>query len=130
MSQKPVELILLRLLSSSLAMPIFIVEIDGTLVFYNEPAERILGRRFNETGAMPSSEWSTAFVPTDERGGALAPESLPLMIALRQQRPAHGRFWIHALDSVPRNIEATAFPLIGQEGVLGAVAIFWEVRDR
>ena len=130
MSQKPIELILLRLLSSSLAMPIFIVEADGTLVFYNEPAERILGTRFDETGAMPASEWSTIFVPTDERGGALEPGSLPLMIAMREQRPAHGSFWIHALDSVPRHIEVTAFPLVGHEGILGGVAIFWESRDR
>lgn len=129
MSQKPVELILLRQLSSSLAMPIFVVEADGTLAFYNEPAERILGRRFNETGEMPASEWSTVFVPTDERGGALEPESLPLMIALRQRRPAHGSLWIHALDSVPRHIETTAFPLIGNDGIIGAVAIFWEASD-
>jgi PAS domain-containing protein len=130
MSQKPVELILLRLLSSSLAMPIFIVESDGTLVFYNEPAEHILGKRFDETGAMPASEWGTVFVPTDERGAAIAPESLPLMVALRDRRPVHASLWIHALDSVPRHIEATAFPLIGQEGVLGAVAIFWETPLR
>jgi PAS domain-containing protein len=127
MSQKPIELILTRQLASYLAMPVFLVDLDGTLVFYNEPAERILGTRFDETGAMPASEWGTIFVPTDERGAGLEPAELPLMVALREGRPAHGTLWIHALDSVPRHIEVTAFPLIGQTHErVGAVAIFWE----
>jgi len=127
MSQKPIELILTRQLASYLAMPVFLVDMEGTLVFYNEPAERILGTRFEETGAMPASEWGTVFVPTYERGAALEPAELPLMVALREGRPAHGTLWIHALDSVPRHIEVTAFPLIGQtHDRIGAVAIFWE----
>jgi PAS domain-containing protein len=127
MSQKPIELILTRQLASYLAMPVFLVDLDGTLVFYNEPAERILGTRFDETGAMPASEWGTVFVPTDEHGAALEPSELPLVRALREGRPAHGTLWIHALDSVPRHIEVTAFPLIGQTNDrVGAVAIFWE----
>jgi PAS domain-containing protein len=130
MGQKPIEVILTRQLASYLAMPVFIVDVDGTLVYYNEPAERLLGTRFDETGAMPAAEWTTVFVPTDERGGALAPDALPLMIALREGRPAHGSLWIHALDSVPRHIEVTAFPLIGQTTErLGAVAIFWEAPE-
>jgi hypothetical protein len=127
MEQKPIEVILTRQLASYLAMPVFLVDGSGTLVFYNEPAERIIGKRFDETGAMPAEEWATAFVPTNEQGAAIAPEALPLMIAWRERRPAHGSLWIHALDSVPRHIEATAFPLIGVGGQsLGAVAIFWE----
>ena len=44
MAQYPVELILTRQVASQMAMPVFLVDADGTLVFYNEPAERILGR--------------------------------------------------------------------------------------
>ena len=55
MSQKPIELILMRQLASTLAMPIFLVDADGTLAFYNEPAERVLGMRFEETGEMPGA---------------------------------------------------------------------------
>lgn len=128
-SQKPIEVILTRQLASHLAMPVFIVDAAGTLVYYNEPAERILGTRFDETGAMPASEWGTVFAPTDERGAALETEALPLMVALRKGHPAHGSLWIHALDSVPRHIEVTAFPLIGQgKESLGAVALFWEAE--
>src|SRR5262249_43344858 len=65
MSQKEIEMILARQLASCLALPIFLVDPSGALVFYNEPAEAILGRRFEETGEMPASEWSTFFSPTD-----------------------------------------------------------------
>ncbi len=128
MSQKEIEVILARQLADYLAMPIFIADPQGTLLFYNEPAERILGRRFDETGEMAVGEWSTIFRPTDETGKPLLPKSLPLVIALYEHRPAHGQFWIQGLDGVQRHIEVTAFPLIGQaERYLGAIAIFWEV---
>ena len=89
MAQYPIELILTRQLASQLATPVFIVDANGTLVFYNEAAEGILGLRFDETGAMPASEWAKTFTPRDAAGRPLAPESLPLIIALRDQRPAH-----------------------------------------
>ena len=46
-------------LASYLAMPIFLVDPEGNLLYDNEPAERLLGRRYNETGEMPAAEWST-----------------------------------------------------------------------
>ncbi|HJQ83988.1 MAG TPA: PAS domain-containing protein [Candidatus Binatia bacterium] len=130
MTQKPIELILMRQVASYLALPVFIVDDAGTLVFYNEAAERIIGKRFEETGEMPATEWGTVFVPTDDRGVALEPNALPLSIALTQQRPAYATLWIHALDRVPRHIDSVAFPLLGQAGTcLGAVAIFWESQE-
>lgn len=127
MSQKPIEVILMRQLASSLAMPIFVVDAGGSLLFYNEPAERLLGLRFDETGEMPASEWATAWDPTEDDGGPLAPERLPLMVAVAERRPAHGAFWIRGLDGTRRHIEATAFPLTRpSDVVLGAVVLFWE----
>ena len=127
MSQQEIEIILARHLAECLAMPIFIVNPDGDLIFYNEPAESILGLNYNETGMMPAKEWATIFNPADREGKSLAPEELPLVIALSEHHPAHRLFWIHGKDGVSREIEVTAFPLIGQaERFLGAVAIFWE----
>jgi PAS domain-containing protein len=126
-SQRAIELILMRQLAGYLAMPIFLVDADGTLVFYNEPAERILGQRFDETGEMPASEWATAFAPTDDAGRPIAPEKVPLAIACVERRPAHAELWIRGLDQVSRRIEATALPLIGLAGrFVGAIAVFWE----
>jgi PAS domain-containing protein len=128
MSQKEVEIILARHLASYLAMPIFIVNPEGSLIYYNESAEAILGRRYEETGEMPLEVWSTIYAPTDEAGMPFAPDALPLSIALNKRQTASARFWIRGLDEVKRHIEATAFPLIGQDNrYLGALALFWEL---
>jgi len=128
MAQKAIEVILARQLASYLGLPVFIVDPDGTLLFYNDPAEAILGERFAETGELPMAAWSTRFRPTDVDGSPLPPEALPLVIALQERRPAHRDLFIEGLDGQRRHIEVTAFPLIGQAGrYLGGVAIFWEL---
>ena len=128
MSQQEIEVILARHLAEYLAMPIFIVNPEGDLIFYNEPAEAILGTRYSETGAMPASEWATVFHPMDHEGNSIPPEELPLVIALKLHCPAHKIFWIRGLDGAMREIEVTALPLIGQAGrFLGGLAIFWEI---
>lgn len=129
MAQKEIEVILARHLAEHLAMPIFIIDPDGDMLYYNEPAESILGFRYSETGPMPADEWSTIFQPVDEDGQPLKAEDLPLMIAILKQHPAHSSFWIQGMDEVRRKIEVTAFPLTGQmERFMGAVAIFWEAE--
>ncbi len=131
MPQQEVEVILMRHLASYLAVPIFVVDREGNLLFYNEPAEALLGRPFDEAGEMPMAEWSTAFSPCDEDGRPLPPASLPLVIALRRREPAHKAIRITGLDGVSRRIEIMAFPLMGQGGrVLGAAAMFWGVDGR
>jgi PAS domain-containing protein len=128
MVQRELEIILSRHLAEHLAMPIFIVDPDANLLFYNEPAERILGFRFDETGPMPADKWATIFKPKDQDGQPLAPEDLPLVYAIFHQRPSHRNFWIEGLDKTLRQIEVTAFPIIGQsKQLLGGIAIFWEV---
>jgi PAS domain-containing protein len=127
MAAQPLEVILMRELAAHLSTPIFVVDPDGNLLFYNEPAEQLLGSRFEETGMMPFKEWATAFAPTNGRGTPLAPEELPLSIAITERRPAQGRIWISALDGKRRRLDITALPLKGQWGQhLGAAAIFWE----
>lgn len=129
MPQQEIETILARHLAEYLAMPIFIVNPAGDLIFYNEPAEAILGTSYNETGSMPASEWSTIFLPMDQDGRPVPPEELPLMIALTRRCPAHKNFWIRGLDGALRELEVTAFPVIGQAGrFLGGIAIFWEIE--
>jgi PAS domain-containing protein len=128
MPQKEIELILLRQWASYLAMPIFVAGSDENLLFYNEPAGVLLGRRFDEAGEMPLQEMSTLFHTTAEDGTLLSPEDLPLGIALRQRRPAHRRLRYQGLNGIRRTVDVTAFPLEGQDGRHhGAVAIFWEV---
>lgn len=128
MPQQEIEVILMRQLASSLAMPVFLVDADGNLLFYNEPAEALIGRRFDEVGAMPKEVWSTVFSARGEDGSPIPPEEGPLMIALRDHRPGYRTVWITGLDGASRKIGVIAFPLEGQGGRhLGAVAIFWGV---
>lgn len=131
MPQQEIELILTKQLASYLAMPIFLVDTVGTLIYYNEPAELILGRRYDETGEMPLEEWGSAFAPTGTSGDALSADDLPLAVAVHDRRPAHATFWIKGLDGVDRQISVTAVPLVGQgERELGSLAIFWEEEPR
>jgi len=124
--QRPIELILLRQLASYLDMPIFVVDAEGQLVYYNEPAEPLLGVRFDEVGTMEMSDWLAAFRPADPSGVILPENEVPLVVALRERRPVHGNLSISGLDGLRRQIGSTALPLSGQDGTfIGALAIFW-----
>ena len=126
MSAHDIELILSRQLAECLTTAIFIVDPEGNLLFYNEPAEDILGKKFEDTGEMPVAEWSTIFKPLDDHAVALAPEELPLVKTLTTQKPAHGSFWIKSLEGVNHKLMVTSYPIIGRaKRFLGAVAIFW-----
>jgi PAS domain-containing protein len=131
MAQREIELILIRRLADYLATPIFVVDPRGDLIFYNEPAEKLLGRRFEESAGMTFDEWSTVFDPRRADGTVVPPDGLPLARALREHLPAHDSLGIVGLDEKTHFIEVTAMPLEGQGGRhLGAVAIFWTVDGK
>jgi PAS domain-containing protein len=127
MTQKDIELILLRQWASQLMMPIFLTGADGRLLFYNEPAEVLLGVRFDEAGEMPASRIARLFKTKNEDGSPMATEELPLMVALTERRPVHRVVRYEGLDGRARKVEVTAVPLTGH-GLrdLGAVVFFWE----
>jgi PAS domain-containing protein len=124
-AQKPIELILARNLMSSLSTPAFLVDEGGILVFYNEAAGSLLGRRFEELGKVGPEEWGSLFGPFDEAGDPLPYDELPLVVAVRDGRPAHATFDIRAADGVMQKIEASAFPILTAHGSQGAIAVFW-----
>jgi len=130
MAAYEIEIILNRQLADCLSIPVFITDTAGNLIFYNEPAEEILGKRFEETGEMPVEEWSTVFKPLDERGNVLAPEELPLVMTLKDESPYHKSFIIESLKGQLQNISVTSYPIISRTGkFLGAVAIFWKKKN-
>ena len=124
----PIEIILTRQLAEYLSVPLLLVDSKGDLLFYNEPAESILGQRFEDTGSMPPEQWSKSFTAVDEQGQPIAPDELPLMITLSTRMPAHRR--LHLVDGAhgSRAIEVTSIPIAGLHGdFLGAAAMFWEL---
>jgi PAS domain-containing protein len=128
MAQQPVEMILARQLAGYLSVPVLLVDTAGTVVFYNEPAERILGVRFEETGPIDREEADRLVELSDDPAAEPGDLERPLEVALEERRPAHAhRLMLRRSDRVRLQIEVTAFPLIGQEGkLIGAVAMFWE----
>ena len=102
-------LILARGLASSIATPVFLVDPDGNLAYFNEPAEEILGQRYAETGELKFGEWAT--------------------LAVQERKPAHRQMQITGTDGEQRDIAVTAFPLWARtDDFVGAVAIFWEEK--
>ena len=127
MSQRRVEVILTRMLASYLATPMLVIDPQGTLLYFNEAAEALLGKRFEETGEVPAYQWHTILSATNRHGVPLSAEQLPLMETLTTRLPAFGNFWIRKSGDEQRHVEAMALPLIGAgDGELGAVVILWE----
>lgn len=125
---KPLLLILARDLAANVATPMFVINEGADLVYYNEAAESILGRKFGVAGELSRKEWATMWKPRDENGDEIPLSDLPLSKAIKQNRPAHMAMNIVGMDDLRRRIEVVAYPLMahGNEFV-GAVAIFWEI---
>ena len=115
-AQKPLELILARNLLSSISTPAFLVGGEGTLLFYNEAAGVLVGRRFEESGTMSAQEWTTAFGPFGADDQPMPYDEIPMTQALRSGRPSHGKFRICAASrrlSVRLRPSASGGPVSG-----------------
>jgi PAS domain-containing protein len=129
MGSYAIEIILNRQLADCLSIPVFITDTAGDLIFYNEPAEKILGKRFEETGEMPKQEWAMAFKPLDDDGNQMPADELPLVKTLKDVFPYHKSLRIESLNGAIHDISVTSYPIISRSGdFLGAVAIFWKRR--
>jgi PAS domain-containing protein len=124
-SQRPLELILARNLMSALSTPAFLVDEGGVLVFYNEAAGMLLGKTWEELGTVGPREWGSLFGPFDEAGEPIPYDELPLVVAVRNGRPAHADFEIHSADGTHHRVEASAFPILTAHGSRGAIAVLW-----
>ena len=124
--QKHLVLILAREFASNLSTPTLVADERGFLVFYNEAAESVVGRRFAETGEMPLEDWLGAFEPKTLSSEPIAADRRPALIAYNERRASHLRYLVTSADGVEREIEVTAFPLFAQtDEFVGIVVIFW-----
>ncbi len=129
MAAMPLEMIQARSLTSRLRTASFLVDREGTLVYFNDAAADLLGISFEEAGRMEAGTWGTRFAPREPGGRELAVEELPLSIAVQAGRPSFARLRITSADGTDREIEASAFPIMGGGTQAGAVAIFWPVDE-
>jgi PAS domain-containing protein len=125
----PLQLILARNLLSSLSTAAFLVDVEGNVLFFNEAAGAMLGRRYEETGKMLAGEWTATFGPFDDNGEPIPFSELPLTAALRGNRPAHAGFRIRSATGSEHQIEASALPIIGDSNFHGAMVVFWPVGE-
>lgn len=105
----------------------FVCGPDGKLVFYNEPAEAVLGCTFAETGEMSVDQVASILRAEDMDGRSMTQEVLPVSVALARHRPAHTSFRISGRTGEDRLVAVTAIPLFAHaEELVGAVAILWD----
>jgi PAS domain-containing protein len=126
--QHPLELILARNLVSIVSLPALVVDVEGRIVFFNDSAAEIVGSPFEEIGTMGREEWTSRYGPYDDQGTPLAAEKLPLTTAVREGRPAYGRFRIRGGGGLVQ-VEAGALPLPGPAGYHGAMVFFRVVPE-
>jgi PAS domain S-box-containing protein len=123
---KHLILILAREFASNLATPTLIVDSEGTLIFFNEAAEEILGRTFSEIGELSIDEFSASVAPRLAEDQPLPQDRRPTKIALEEQRAVHEDMTITTFEGDERQIGVTAFPLFAQkDDFVGIVVIWW-----
>jgi len=128
-ASQSVELILARNLVSAITLAAFLVDPDGKLVFFNDAAGELVGRRFEEVGRLRQEEWASEFGPFDEFGKVLPTEELPLTRALREGLPAHDRFHMSSRDEELVEVDVSALPLATADGFKGAIVVFWRTES-
>jgi PAS domain-containing protein len=123
--QKPIELILARSLLDALSTPGCLIDLAGTLVYYNEAVGKLAGMSFEETGPMPSSEWTDTFGPFDEEGRRIPFDEHPLTAAVRRGRAGHFVQRFSTANGGHFEVAVSAIPLVGATGFEGALVFFW-----
>jgi PAS domain S-box-containing protein len=127
-AHKSLPLILAREFASNIATPVTVMDENGRLVFFNEPAERILGRTQAEVGELAPHEWWQIFKVERLDGAEVRLDEIPVGIAHRERCPAHDTLAFTTPVGDRHEIEVTAFPLLGRdEDYFGVVAVFWEL---
>lgn len=127
---QPIEIILLRQLASYLATPVIITDLNDDVLFFNEAAEPLIGKRFDESERVPFEEFHKVFQTADEDGTPRKLEQTGVVIARKTGRPVHRRTRIRGFDGVRRLIEVTSVPIMGSgDHVLGVGVFLWERHE-
>lgn len=128
--QQPVEMILLRQVASYLNIPIWMMDENGNLVYYNEPAEQLLGIQFDDVGPVHADQLGEMFRLTNLDGSPMPEYDFPVVVALSKRVPAHRDVRYCGMDGVWRDVAVSAMPVEGQGGrFMGVFATFWEIDD-
>ena len=123
-------MILAREFAANVATPFAVIDAEGTLLFFNERAEELIGESPGELGELSEEEWRARFRVEGVDGTPVASEDTPSAIARREHRPAHGTHVYTSLDGTRRTLSVTATPILGHvDELIGVMVLFWEVAE-
>lgn len=124
--QKSLVLIRAKHLAESVTTPMFLADAEGSLIFYNEAAEALLGRPFVDSGALSPTDWQEAFNVRDRDDSPFPLESMASWVQLQSERPAMGHIKFSGADGTDHLVATCAFPLFTeQQRFDGALILFW-----
>jgi PAS domain-containing protein len=127
---RSLPLILARELAANLATPMFLLDATGTLVFYNDAAELMLGRTYAELGVVTAEEFGAMLQLADVDGTPLRRRDSPAGVAFINREPSHRRLLATTLDGRRETFECTAYPLFGKADEMhGVLAVFWKATS-
>ena len=92
---KSLPLILAREFAANIATPVTVIDERGRLIFFNEPAERILGQTHAEVGELAQHEWTRLFSVEQLDGSPVTLDELPVGIAHREPLPGPRHAGVH-----------------------------------
>jgi hypothetical protein len=128
LASHPIELILAKQWAGLLATPVLLLDGKGTLLYYNEPAEILLGRSFGVTGPMLRDEWSATFQFEDLEGQDLDPDRTPLGSALDGGQADQCTMLVRGISGALTKIRLTTVPIQGAgDERLGVLALITPV---
>ena len=121
-------LILARELAANVATPYLVLDGEGTLVFFNDRAERIIGATPSELGELREEEWRTRFKVERPDGAPVESADTPSARARRERRPVYDELVYEWDDGRRTPLSVIATPLLGRDGeVVGVFLLFWEL---
>ncbi len=127
---KSLPLILARELAANLSTAMFLLDENGTLVYFNDAAETIIGKAFAELGEISANEFGEVLHMSDRDGEAIRRRDSPGGVAFLQHRPSHQILYVTGYDGNRRLVEATAYPLFGAAKEMhGVVSVFWQLPE-
>jgi PAS domain S-box-containing protein len=129
-SEPSLPLILARELAANLATPMFLIDAGGTLVYFNEAAELLLGKSHGEVGGITALEFGAMLELENVDGTPMRRRDSPAGVAFYDREPSHRTLLATTLDGTRQPFEVTAYPLFGHIGDMhGVLTVFWRARE-
>jgi predicted ATPase/class 3 adenylate cyclase len=117
---------LARELASNLPTPMFMLDGNGMMVFYNDATADVLGKPFAEVGMIGAAEFGGSLDLATLDGQPLRRRDTPAGVAFFQRRPIHQTLRATSYNGHRSAYDATAHPLYGPAGEWeGIVCVFW-----